>query len=457
MTQPNILILMDDQHRFDYVGYAGADFIRTPNIDSIAQRGLAFNHCYCNSPVCAPSRVGLASGIRPDKLGGLDNRVFLPRDIRTFYAQFRDHGYHTGFVGKLDLAKPDNYNGRHGDRPCNYTFGFTHPVEIEGKMHSGRFDTPRGPYGYYLQERGLYEDYRADYKTRTSEWSMHCHDSILPDEHWHDTYVGDRADQWLREVPSDYPWLLHVNFLGPHNPFDPPTEWADRWREADMPAPIHDSLEGKPNWHQSRVVHDGDQPASDAKILETRRQYAAMIEAIDFQIGRLLKTLEETGQLENTYIIYASDHGEMLGDHGMYTKSVAYEPSWHVPLCVAGPGIVEGQKSDALIELNDINPTVCEFAGVPVLPEIDARSFVAVTRGDAASHRDHVITTHHNFRAIRTATHKMVYNENDKSELYDMQADPQELNNLAEKDREMVGKLHGKMWDTLLDRKWLGR
>jgi choline-sulfatase len=153
--RPNVLFIMSDQHRFDYLGCAGADFVQTPNLDRIAARGVRLTQCTTNSPVCAPSRIALATGLQPYRLGALDNNSFLPGSAPTHYQHFRDHGYRVGCVGKLDLAKPDKYNGRYGDRPCIYGWGFTHPEECEGKMHAGLSPTPVGPYTYFLQERGL--------------------------------------------------------------------------------------------------------------------------------------------------------------------------------------------------------------------------------------------------------------------------------------------------------------
>ena len=150
MPQPNLLFIMTDQFRHDYFGAARAGFVHTPHLDRIAARGVRFTQCTTNAPVCAPARIGLASGLQPSRLGALDNQSFLPRRVLPYYRRLRDHGYRVGCVGKLDLAKPDGYNGRHGDRPVVYSWGFTHPEEDEGKMHAGKSPSPRGPYGFWL-------------------------------------------------------------------------------------------------------------------------------------------------------------------------------------------------------------------------------------------------------------------------------------------------------------------
>jgi len=448
--RPNLLFIMDDQHRHDFLACAGADFLRTPNLDRLAERGVRFTRCGTNSPVCAPARIGLAAGQRPHRLGALDNSAFLPLSQPTYYGRLRDRGYRVGCVGKLDLAKPDPYNGRFGDRPCTYAVGFTHPEECEGKMHAGNFDSPQGPYGFHLQERGLFAKFRADYKARRAAgWALAAHDSVLPTDAFEDAYVGRRAAEWIERVPDDFPWHLFVSFVGPHDPFDPPAEHAERWRDAAMPEAIPDSDEatrGKPGWVRRRRL--GADPGT---VAVTRRQYAALIELIDDGIGRILDALDRRGMAENTCVVFASDHGEMLGDHGLYQKQVAYEPTLRVPLIVAGPGIAGGRVSDALVELMDVNPTLCELAGLPPQENIDARSLGPVLRGETDAHREAIVSTHRNFQCIRTERHKLVRSYNDAPELYDLAEDPQERVNLAPESPDLVGKLSKDLRSRLLE------
>src|SRR5210317_1006655 len=160
MNKPNILFIMADQLRADYLSCDGATWVDTPNIDSIAAKGTLFKHCYTNSPVCAPARIALATGMRPHRVGALDNMSFLPAGERTYYQRVRDQEYYVGCSGKLDLAKPDSYNGPLGARPCTFGFGFTHPIEIEGKYHAGPREEPHGPFTAYLKEKGLFEQFK---------------------------------------------------------------------------------------------------------------------------------------------------------------------------------------------------------------------------------------------------------------------------------------------------------
>ena len=448
--RPNVLLILDDQHRFDYLGCAGADFVRTPNLDKLAARGIRFTQCTTNSPVCAPARIGLATGVQPSRLGCIQNNCYLPLSQPTYYQQLRNHGYRVGCIGKLDLAKPDHYNGRYGDRPSVYQWGFTHPEECEGKMHAGSSQTPIGPYTYFLEEHGLLQTFYNDYRRRQKEgWSVSCHDSPLPTEAFEDAYIGRRAAEWITNIADDFPWHLFVSFVGPHDPFDPPAEYGEKYRNADMPEAVSDTLDGKPQFIKNRAID-----ATPEKVAETRRQYCAAIELIDDQIGNIITALEQRDMLDNTYIIFASDHGEMLGDHGLYQKSVPYDPSLQVPLIVAGPGIKGGRTSNALVELSDINPTICELTNTPTLANLDAQSFNPVLTGKSNSHRTETISTIRAFQCIRTSRYKLIVNINDITELYDLVQDPHELNNIAPKFPDLVKELTSRLKDRLMENTW---
>ncbi len=440
--RPNLLFICADQYRDDFLGCAGADFVRTPNLDSIAERGVHFTQCSTNSPICAPARISLATGNIPSRYGADTNEAFLPASAPTYYQRLRNHGYAVGCVGKLDLGKPDKYNGVRGDRPRAFSWGFTHPVECEGKGHAGGRDTPFGPYTKWLEEQGLLQTFYNFNQERkqlrdSRDWlDLMTRDSPLPTEAFEDCFIGRRSVEWLDMIGDEFPWHLFVSFVGPHDPFDPPVEYAERYRDAEMPPPIHDDFEGKPGWIKRRA-----KSYPDERVAVARRQYCAAIEAIDDSVGRILEQLERSGQLDNTYIVFSADHGEQLGDHGQWAKHTPYESSMRVPLLVSGPGISGGRTSDALVELMDVNPTLCEFAGIEPQENIDARSFRGVVTGQADAHRDCAFAIEKNYRAVRTKTHKLIDNLNDRSELYDLESDPQELHNIYDEEPELVKKL----------------
>jgi len=443
--RPNLLFIMTDQQRFDYMGCAGASsFLRTPNLDRLAERGMRFTNCFTNSPLCAPARIGLATGLDPQHSGALDNSSFLQPEHLTYYMRLRDHGYRVGCVGKLDLAKPDRYNGRYGDRPCLYRWGFTHPEEVEGKDHSLRGDQPVGPYGHWLEEQDLYDKYLKQRRSRRGQEQL-WKPSELPAETFLDAYQGQRAVEWMQRITDDFPWHLFVSFSGPHMPHDPPREYFDRCADVDMPPAVPKPEVGQPRCYAGRPSRVNDPDLMN----NVRRAYCAYIELIDEWVGRILDVLEQRGMADNTYVVFSSDHGEMLGDLGMFGKSVPYEPSLHVPLIAAGPGIPGAQVCEALVELSDVNPTLCTLAGLPPQPGIDASSFVHCLRDPFREHRTDILASMRSWQCVRTEQHKLVENHNDAAELYDLQADPQEETNLfpdaAQQQKELIADLRGRM------------
>ena len=441
---PNILLIMTDQHRWDYLSCYGADFVDTPNIDRLAASGVRFTNAFTNAPVCAPARIGLATGMHPARIGTLTNQSYLPAHLPTYYQRLRDGGYRVGCVGKLDLAKPDKYNGRYGDRPAVYRWGFTHPEEVEGKMHAtqGEPTAPHGPYTHYLREKGLLETFWNDYRGRAKGgWTVgESHDSALATEDFQDSYIGRRAAQWISTIADDFPWHLFVSFVGPHDPFDPPREYAERFRDAAMPDAIAKSFDGKPQWILNRQKDFGTQ-----ELAQIRRQYCALIKLIDEQVGMLLDALEMRDMLDNTIIIFTSDHGEMLGDHGLFQKQVPYEPSIHVPLIVTGPGIRAGAESDVLLDMMDLNPTICALADVEAAPDMDARSFDGILNGKQTEHRQNIVFAMPQYRGLRNRRHKFVENSDDMPELYDLINDPKETLNIADEQTDQVASMADRL------------
>ncbi len=453
-VKPNLLFIMDDQHRFDFLGIA-QPLVSTPHLDRLARDGTRFSHCCVNAPVCAPSRIALATGLHPWRLGCLDNHCYLPRQVPTYYQRLRDHGYQVASVGKLDLAKPSPCNGPTGQLPRNFQWGFTDPLEIEGKMHAGRADTPLGPYGYHLESLGLFDHFRDDYARRSQAgWIQGVsHDSVLPEAAHADSWIGQQALAWLERVSTTTPWHLFVSFVGPHDPFDPPTSWAEQFRTAPMPAAIQSAPDSKPAWIRQRQLD-----MTPDEITHTRRQYTANISLIDHWIGQIRAMLDARGMADNTHIVFASDHGEMLGDHRLYTKSVAYEGALRVPLLLAGPDIPAGGLNDSLVELADINPTLCELAGVPYTGHeqeaLDARSILPSVRDTSRPHRANVLTQLRHFAALRTGNHKLINNYNEQPELYDLVQDPGECHNIAADHPQLVSELRAQMQDRYLEGTW---
>ena len=464
--RPNILLITTDQHRWDWLGCHGTPGVETPNLDALAATGLRVTGHVTNSSICAAARIGLATGVLPIRQGALDNHAVLDPAMPTYYQALRDAGYRVGCVGKLDLNKPEQYNGRRGDRPDLFGWGFTHPVEIEGKMHAGMSQDrePFGPYGYWLRDQGLWDAFLDDYHARLGEIIERMYgdddaepstatgwirDSVLPSDAFADHFIGEQARTWLTETPQDFPWHLFVSFVGPHDPFDPPTEWADRFRDAPMPEPARGDGIGKPQ--RARKRRDRYHPDL---AMTARRQYTASLAFIDDQIGQLLATLDATGQRDDTLVIFTADHGELLGDHGMYQKNFAYEASMRIPLIVSGLGTARG-VSDTLTELVDVTATIADYADAP-MAGLDGRTLRPLLEDPSAGMRSFVTCCETQYRSIRTPDWKYIHNvaaaepgATDTHELYDLRTDPDELVNLIDEAPETADTLLTKLTATI--------
>ena len=440
VRRPNVLFIMSDQHRYDWMGCAGLSQVSTPAIDSLAAQGVRFTQTTCCSPLCAPSRAALATGLRPPRCHVLDNSYSLPLDQWTVYQHFRTYGYRTALFGKLDLHKPQFYNGVEGDLPILYHLGFTDPLEAEGKQHAGQIvmiehpDGTRerlllGPYQRYLASKGLLGRFSADYEFRKTQHSHYAEPSVLPFEDFEDAYIGRKACEFLRDVSDDSPWFSFVSFVGPHLPFDAPREYLERYSHVGMPEPAEDMGTPRASFveHKQEAIGRG----TDARTAQKMRQnYSGAVTLIDDAIGDMLATLDERGMRENTVIVYTSDHGEMLGDLGLVGKSVHYEPALRVPLIVSGYGVDAPGTSDALVELFDITPTLLEMVGLPVPAGLDARSFLPLLHDGVCEHRDVQISQLPFTMSVRDGRYKAIINPNDRPELYDLSGDPDEMRNI---------------------------
>jgi len=366
--QPNILFLFPDQHRPDWLGTNAALPVRTPAIDALASRGVSFSHAITPSPVCAPARACLAAGRSYQRCGVPNNDYDYPLDQPTYYTALRDEGYYVAGVGKFDLHKKTLDWGIDGSR-CLDAWGFSAGIDNEGKhdaIKNGLIE-PKGPYLAYLQASGLAAMHAQDFLQRHNY--KDTYPTPLPNEAYCDNWVAENGLRLLRDFPADRPWHLQVNFTGPHEPMDVTERMQARWQDVGFPPP-----------------HANDQ--WDAETHQRIRQnYAAMIENIDRHVGRFLDAVAARGERDNTLVIYGSDHGEMLGDHNRWAKSIWYQPSVGVPLIVAGPGVRQGMTSDALVSIHDLAATMLDYAGRAPLPGMDSRSFRPVLEGRAETHR----------------------------------------------------------------------
>lgn len=435
--KPNILWICTDQQRFDTINALGNQFINTPTLDKLAQSGVAFMRTYAQSTVCSPSRASFLTGRYPRTTGVTKNggEYFPPNEILVT-KMLSDSGYSCGLVGKLHLSAAENMLEKRPDDGYQ-EFHWSHNPRPEWKRSENK-------YQLWLEECGI--DWQVDYKGRDGGIDPHYHQT---------TWCVNEAIKFIdSQSKKDAPWLLSVNIYDPHPPFDPPKEYRDRYITEDMPLPKwrEGELETKPMLQKEDFIQGGQggNGPSCSQMTDYEKQqyvadYYAMIELIDDQIGRLLNALTDFGEQENTVIIFHSDHGEMLGDHGLILKGAYfYEGLVHVPLIISWPGkIKENIQSHALVELVDLAPTILELCGLEVPSFIQGKSLHQILMGEASPdlHKKDVYTeyyyalpdSHQNVYATMyfDGRYKLiVYHGEEIGELYDLEQDPDEFINL---------------------------
>lgn len=317
--------------------------LKMPNLKKIMESGTTFTNAITPSPLCAPARACLAAGCSYETCGVADNSVDFPVDQPTFYAKLRDAGYQVGGVGKFDLHKPTLFWGLNGWVDDLGKIGFTTAVDNAGKIDAvvSAKNEPKDPYMKCLDEHGWRKYHINDMLDRDKK----THPTSLPADLYCDNWITENAIHVIRGFDKSAPWFIQVNFTGPHPPFDVTKEMKERWENVEFPYPV--------------CSQENPQEAQGI-----RQNYAAMLENIDFCIGRILKTLKETDQYSNTLVVYASDHGEMLGDYNRHGKSRPELPSIHIPFVISGPGVQKGKRSEVLVELQDLAATFCDYANV---------------------------------------------------------------------------------------------
>lgn len=451
--RPNLLLLVPDQLRFDWTEANPAVPVRTPNLTRLAARGTRFERAYCASPLCAPSRACLASGREYDRCGVPDNSLNYPLTQTTYYQLLRDAGYHVMGCGKFDLHKPEPSWGIEGQHLLS-EWGFTAGIDSAGKWDAIRWgvEEPTDPYMHHLHVTNRVQTHSDDFERRRAIGTfLATFPTPLPAESYCDNWISAQALRLLDEAPAEKPWHLVVNWAGPHEPVDITGEMDEWYRDATFPQPNRNT----------------EYPAD--KHVAIRRNYSAMIENLDQWVGKILEAVEARGELDNTIVMFTSDHGEMLGDHDHWMKRHPYEASAGVPLVAAGPGMTPGQNSDALVSVMDIAATFLDYAGLDIPREMDSRSFRRLLEGETDAHRDVLLSGINPWRAITDGEYKLFrgYNLDDPKvggnnnpvysadtdevppALFHLGDDPLENNNIAADAPDRVKKLSDALHDVI--------
>lgn len=449
MTKPNILWICSDQQRWNALGINGNRHVHTPNLDRLGAGGANFSNAFCQSPVCTPSRGSFLTGRYPRTTRLRQNGADIPEDEVLVTKLLADAGYTCGLSGKFHLSACNPSVAPAMERRIDDGYSAFHWSHHPG--HYGRDKNwPLNAYNLWLTERG------KEYSAAPYRGSDYVKAGPAAEDH-QTTWCAETAITFM-EAHRDFdrPWLFSVNFFDPHHPFDPPAEYLERYMdrldEIELPAYTPGELNDKPVFQS--VDHDsaygGNAGLPFDKMSEhdhrmVRAAYFAMCDLIDDQVGNMLAALEETGQLDNTIVIYMSDHGELLGDHGIYLKGpYFYDPSVRVPLMISWPDKIPGRQIDGLVELVDIAPTLLEAAGLPAYAGMQGKSLWPLLTGNAtATDTDDIYCEYYNAMPwhrephtpfatmLRTETMKLVVSHGDKrGELYDLSADPGETTNL---------------------------
>jgi arylsulfatase len=420
-SQPNILLLLPDQLRPDFLGCYGADFLRTPAIAALACAGARFETAISPSPICVSARASLLTGQHAHTLGTMDNLSWLRPDrqamgTHTWPEVLSDSGYQTAVIGKMHFYPWDAHEG------------FSHRSIAEDKRHIYIQDD----YAQALAACGLRKQHGNEHQGYQQQKGASS--SELPDALQVDRWLAALACDWLAQSDRDRPFALMVGFPGPHCPYDPPALALDDVDLARLPRPTSATPESQS--HRAAFVTSyrwawadldyAELNAAQTKVL--RHLYAGLVARLDTDIATIIQALAGAGRLDNTVVILASDHGDYLGDFGLLCKTTFHEPSVGVPLILTDfrrrlAGSVDTRRASLL----DLFPTMVELAGAPAQPQTQGQSLL-----DAAEPLRVIVGVTTQGAVASSQNHKLVRYRNGVSALFDHDADPHEQENLIE-------------------------
>jgi arylsulfatase A-like enzyme len=467
MSHTNVLIIHTDQQRYDSLGCTGNPYADTSNIDRLAREGTLFTRHIAANPVCTPSRCSLLTGLYPPGHGSWANGIALARrehehfgdcekwmhppeevipEIPTIADRFAEAGYRTASFGKLHLT-PGQAHGHYGFRESFETwnsganddwrgpyYGFQH-VE----MTQGHGETPcfLGHYSLWLMEhhRDLYDRVAAHEKAKSPGGAAPVYQSAVPSELHHSRWLAERFAAYLDrigEADGPRPFFAFIGFPDPHHPICPSHDLAELYEDKDV-LPAVDP-EGTKRPHMSNLQEVGHFTEEDRK--NVRRYTNAMVKGIDLSVGRIVSALEEKGLLDETVIVFTSDHGEFLCDHALLTKqNVCVEPLIHVPFILRAPGQGLPSTWGRPMSNVDVLPTVMSLAGLEAPTDIDGCDVGAEVRGELEhqvfAYAFHEAVEYHNM-AVYDGDYKLLYYPKiERTELYNLGNDPHEMTDLA--------------------------
>ena len=429
-TRPNLLYIHSDQHNPYVTGCYGDPLVETPHLDALVARGVVLDHTYCPSPICVPSRMSMLSGRYPHENGVWTNSHILDSGIPTFAHAMGAGGYRPALIGRMHSVGPDQLHG-YAER----LVGDHGPNQPGGRsVDHGMLEGTAGPARISLELSGHGQ----------SAYQVHDEDVTAATVHYLDRLgVQKRASQ-----PTE-PFSLSVGFMLPHQPFVARREDYERYfgkvPPPQNPEPFGDHLHPHIKWWRSAC---NIEEVSATEIERARAAYWALVYRMDVLIGQILNALRENDLEENTLVVYMSDHGEQVGEHGLWWKQTFYEDSAKVPAILAWPGhLPEGRRCDKVTSSLDLNATMIEALGCPALPHSRGRSLLPLLTDPDNTEWDNVAFSEFCQdaagaggpfppegifqRMVRRDNFKLNYYHGQPCQLFDLDADPRELNDLA--------------------------
>jgi len=394
--RPNLLFLMSDQHRWDFMGCTGHPLVQTPNLDRLAADGALFDAAYCHWPVCVPSRMSMITGRYVHSHGTPGNSYALPQDQQTIGGYLKTFGYRTAAIGKMHFVDEDQQHG----------FDY----RIEKADYSEETNTEAGN-SKVLARSG-------------KPWGV----STQSEEQTYEHYIADKTIKWI-EQNADKPFCLWCSFSAPHPPFVSPENFYKLYEgkvkiPPKPPQPNPFLKKSRQNW--------ADLTDEEAPVVMTA--YLANITMVDKNIGRVLKALEKLGLADNTVVSYTSDHGDMQWQHGRFGKMTMFDGATRIPLILRyASRVPKGTVRHEVVEQVDMYPTFCDLLGVPTPSTVQGRSLIPLIEGKAKDWPNTAFIEMGNSVIVRTSQYKCRFEGDEALELYDMVKDPQEWNNLVGK------------------------
>ena len=442
---PNLVFIMPDQLRADFLSCYGADFIQTPHIDSLAERGVRYENAYTPSPVCVPARAVLLSGRDAIKNGVLGNGQFLRPDLAdcgicTWPEYLNEAGYMTSAIGKMHFY------------PWDASMGFQHRVVCEDK----RWLKIEDDYQKHLRAHGLRKlhgnEHEGYYENKGAVVNR------IPWEHSWDYFVGEAAANFIRDYEGEKPFAMMVGFPGPHCPYDPSPEYLAQFDPDEMPEPVPEAPDQPPSFRGGNIRGNKSEwngvdytEFTTAHKKTIRAHYAALVKQIDDKVGDILSALRETDRWENTVVIFCSDHGDYLGDHGLIGKGTFYESSIRVPLLVRLPWAEGSTVSADPASIEDITATLLHFGGCAIPGHFDSRPLPELDIS-GTSPRTRIFGVLGGGCMNFDGEWKLAKYATGISLLFNMKEDPGEQDNRIDDPacRDIVGRLDGELTGFLL-------